>query len=123
MEVIELEQELSRLGVVRMFLTEGAPLVEIGGIGLGLPALLAAALAAMAVIFALNRKTPARWLMAGALWILSAAAPISWMLLAKEHSALHAHLTPMLWYFSLVPVCAALVGCAAEQLLRRMAKR
>lgn len=122
-EVIELEQELSRLGVVRMFLTEGAPLVEIGGIGLGLPALLAAALAAMAVIFALNRKTPARWLMAGALWLLSAAAPISWMLLAKEHSALHAHLTPMLWYFSLVPVCAALVGCAAEQLLRRMAKR
>ena len=48
-------------------------------------------------------------------WVLSLAAPVSWMVLSKAHAAIHTHLVPMLWHFALVPVsCLALVVMTKE---------
>lgn len=42
-------------------------------------------------------------------WVLSLAAPVSWMVLSKAHAYVHVHLVPMLWHFALVPVSCALL--------------
>ena len=91
--------------------------------GADAPSAVAAALAAAMLVKALEKGEKPLSRALGWLFLLSAAAPISWMLLAKEHSALHAHLTPMLWNFALVPVCGAALGCAAEALARRLIQR
>lgn len=48
-------------------------------------------------------------------WVLSLAAPVSWMVFSKAHATIHTHLVPMLWHFALVPVsCLALVVMTKE---------
>ena len=56
------------------------------------------------------RKKPLAVLAGPALvWVLSLAAPVSWMVLSKAHAYVHVHLVPMLWHFALVPVSCALL--------------
>ena len=56
------------------------------------------------------RKRPLAVLAGPALvWVLSLAAPVSWMVLSKAHAYVHVHLVPMLWHFALVPVSCALL--------------
>ena len=122
-EVIQTGGELSRLDVILQFFLESGSVVSLGSLEVTLPPLAAAALAAALLVKALEKGEKPLSRALGWLLLLSAAAPASWMLLAKEHAALHAHLTPMLWNFALVPACGAALGCAAEVLARRLIKQ
>ena len=53
--------------------------------------------------------SPRSPLIAGAIWGL--AIPISWFVLAREHSAVHAHILYFLWYLLYIP---ALLGAIAR---------
>ena len=62
-----------------------------------------------------RRGQPAKLAPLATAWVLSLAAPVSWMVLSKAHAAIHTHLVPMLWHFALVPVsCLALVVMTKE---------
>lgn len=54
----------------------------------------------------------------GVVWLLSLAAPASWMVLSKAHAAIHTHLVPMLWHFAFVPVSCMLLPALAALLIR-----
>ena len=80
-------------------------------------ALLAAVLAEgiLCAVLLARRGQPAKLAPLATAWVLSLAAPVSWMVLSKAHAAIHTHLVPMLWHFALVPVsCLALVVMTKE---------
>ena len=80
-------------------------------------ALLAAVLAEgiLCAVLLARRGQPAKLAPLAMAWVLSLAAPVSWMVLSKAHAAIHTHLVPMLWHFALVPVsCLALVVMTKE---------
>ena len=73
------------------------------------------AVGAVSVVIALRRGVAALLVPLGIVWLLSLAAPASWMVLSKAHAAIHTHLVPMLWHFALVPVsCLALAVMTKE---------
>ena len=80
-------------------------------------ALLAAVLAEgiLCAVLLARHGQPAKLAPLAMAWVLSLAAPVSWMVLSKAHAAIHTHLVPMLWHFALVPVsCLALVVMTKE---------
>ena len=71
--------------------------------------------AAICAVLLARRRQLAKLAPLATAWVLSLAAPVSWMVLSKAHAAIHTHLVPMLWHFALVPVsCLALVVMTKE---------
>ena len=66
----------------------------------------------------LRRGAAAQLVPLGVVWLLSLAAPASWMVLSKAHAAIHTHLVPMLWHFAFVPVSCMLLPALAALLIR-----
>ncbi|EKC79210.1 membrane protein, partial [human gut metagenome] len=87
-------------------------LLQFGPLTITLKPLIAVTLLGFALCLAVLalRKKPLVVLAGPALvWVLSLAAPVSWMVLSKAHAYVHVHLVPMLWHFALVPVSCALL--------------
>ena len=76
------------------------------------------AVGAVSVVIALRRGVAAQLVPLGVVWLLSLAAPASWMVLSKAHAAIHTHLVPMLWHFAFVPVSCMLLPALAALLIR-----
>ena len=102
--------------LTRYFVEVDEPLLQFGPLTITLKPLIAVTLLGFALCLAVLalRKKPLAVLAGPALvWVLSLAAPVSWMVLSKAHAYVHVHLVPMLWHFALVPVsCALLVWLA-----------
>lgn len=98
--------------LARYFVEIDEPLLQFGSFVVTLKPLIAAVLLCFAVCAAvLFRYKKPLSVLAGPLlvWLLSLAAPVSWMVLSKAHAYVHTHLAPMLWHFALVPVSCALI--------------
>ena len=98
--------------LTRYFVEVDEPLLQFGPLTITLKPLIAVTLLGFALCFAVLalRKKPLAVLAGPALvWVLSLAAPVSWMVLSKAHAYVHVHLVPMLWHFALVPVSCALL--------------
>ena len=98
--------------LTRYFVEVDEPLLQFGPLTITLKPLIAVTLLGFALCLAVLalRKKPLAVLAGPALvWVLSLAAPVSWMLLSKAHAYVHVHLVPMLWHFALVPVSCALL--------------
>ena len=114
--------------VLRRYLLEiNEPLVQIGPVTVTLLPLAVAVLAGF-VLCALalrgrGRAASRELFPLFCVWVLSFAAPLSWMVLSKAHSYVHTHLVPMLWHFAFVPVSgmvlAALICRGAKALLHK----
>lgn len=104
--------------VLHLYFAENQePLLQFGPVTVTLLPLLAVVLAEAAVCAVLlaRRRQLAKLAPLATAWVLSLAAPVSWMVLSKAHAAIHTHLVPMLWHFALVPVsCLALVVMTKE---------
>ena len=99
------------------FVENKGPLLQFGPVTITLLPLLAAVLAEgiLCAVLLARRGQPAKLAPLATAWVLSLAAPVSWMVLSKAHAAIHTHLVPMLWHFALVPVsCLALVVMTKE---------
>lgn len=99
------------------FVENKEPLLQFGPVTITLLPLLAAVLAEgiLCAVLLARRGQPAKLAPLATAWVLSLAAPVSWMVLSKAHAAIHTHLVPMLWHFALVPVsCLALVVMTKE---------
>lgn len=99
------------------FVENKEPLLQFGPVTITLLPLLAAVLAegTLCAVLLARRGQPAKLAPLATAWVLSLAAPVSWMVLSKAHAAIHTHLVPMLWHFALVPVsCLALVVMTKE---------
>lgn len=110
----------------KYIISDATPLLQLGGVGVPLPALAGACLAALAVTAAVlavrDRAALRRLLPAVCVWVLSFAAPVSWLVLSKAHADIHTHLIPILWHFGFVPVSCALLAwllCTVLRALRR----
>ena len=91
--------------------------MQFGPVTITLLPLLAAVLAEgiLCAVLLARHGQPAKLAPLAMAWVLSLAAPVSWMVLSKAHAAIHTHLVPMLWHFALVPVsCLALVVMTKE---------
>ena len=91
--------------------------MQLGPVTITLLPLLAAVLAEgiLCAVLLARRGQLAKLAPLATAWVLSLAAPVSWMVLSKAHAAIHTHLVPMLWHFALVPVsCLALVVMTKE---------
>ena len=98
--------------LTRYFVEVDEPLLQFGPLTITLKPLIAVTLLGFALCLAVLalRKKPLAVLTGPALvWVLSLAAPVSWMVLSKAHAYVHVHLVPMLWHFALVPVSCALL--------------
>lgn len=98
------------------FLENQEPVLQIGPLAITILPLLAAVVLGFAICgFVLARRGQvARLLPLAVIWLLSVAAPVSWMVLSKAHSIIHTHLLPMLWHFAAVPAsCMVLAAMAA----------
>lgn len=98
--------------LTRYFVEVDEPLLQFGPLTITLKPLIAVTLLGFALCLAVLalRKRPLAVLAGPALvWVLSLAAPVSWMVLSKAHAYVHVHLVPMLWHFALVPVSCALL--------------
>ena len=98
--------------LTRYFVEVDEPLLQFGPLTITLKPLIAVTLLGFALCLAVLalRKKPLAVLVGPALvWVLSLAAPVSWMVLSKAHAYVHVHLVPMLWHFALVPVSCALL--------------
>lgn len=98
--------------LTRYFVEVDEPLLQFGPLTITLKPLIAVTLLGFALCLAVLalRKKPLAVLAGPALvWVLSLAAPVSWMVLSKAHAYVHVHLVPMLWHFALVPVSCALL--------------
>ena len=98
--------------LTRYFVEVDEPLLQFGPLTITLKPLIAVTLLGFALCLAVlaQRKKPLAVLAGPALvWVLSLAAPVSWMVLSKAHAYVHVHLVPMLWHFALVPVSCALL--------------
>ena len=94
------------------FVEVNEPLLQFGSVTVTLLPLLAVVLAEgiLCAILLARCGQLAKLMPLATAWVLSLAAPVSWMVLSKAHAAIHTHLVPMLWHFALVPVsCLALV--------------
>ena len=94
------------------FVEVDEPLLQFGPLTITLKPLIAVTLLGFTLCLAVLalRKKPLAVLAGPALvWVLSLAAPVSWMVLSKAHAYVHVHLVPMLWHFALVPVSCALL--------------
>lgn len=99
------------------FVENKEPLLQFAPVTITLLPLLAAVLAEgiLCAVLLARRGQPAKLAPLATAWVLSLAAPVSWMVLSKAHAAIHTHLVPMLWHFALVPVsCLALVVMTKE---------
>lgn len=99
------------------FVENKEPLLQFGPVTITLLPLLAAVLAEgiLCAVLLARHGQPAKLAPLAMAWVLSLAAPVSWMVLSKAHAAIHTHLVPMLWHFALVPVsCLALVVMTKE---------
>ena len=99
------------------FVENKEPLLQFGPVTITLLPLLAAVLAEgiLCAVLPARRGQSAKLAPLATAWVLSLAAPVSWMVLSKAHAAIHTHLVPMLWHFALVPVsCLALVVMTKE---------
>lgn len=102
-------------GVLRRYLVQDEnPVLCLGGLDVTLPALGGVCLAALALtallLFRRDRKALRDLAPAVCVWVLSLAAPLSWLVLSKAHSAAHPHIIPMLWHFAFVPLSCALLA-------------
>jgi len=98
--------------LTRYFVEVDEPLLQFGPLTITLKSLIAVTLLGFVLCLAVLalRKNPLTMLAGPALvWVLSLAAPVSWMVLSKAHAYVHVHLVPMLWHFALVPVSCALL--------------
>ena len=86
-------------------------------VGAGAAALTGLAVGAVSVVIALRRGVAAQLVPLGVVWLLSLAAPASWMVLSKAHAAIHTHLVPMLWHFAFVPVSCMLLPVLAKLMI------
>ena len=132
-------QQLSKVALIRMSITDDdvrdvtipqvlhyyfleceEPLLQIGPLRITvLPLLLAVVAAGLAAAVVLHKRGRAWQLAAPAvLWLLSLAAPVSWMVLSKAHASIHTHLTPMLWHFAFVPVSCMLLVWLVQTLVQ-----
>lgn len=98
--------------LTRYFVEVDEPMLQFGPLTITLKPLIAVTLLGFVLCLAVLalRKKPLAVLAGPALvWVLSLAAPVSWMVLSKAHAYVHVHLVPMLWHFALVPVSCALL--------------
>lgn len=98
--------------LTRYFVEVDEPLLQFGPLTITLKPLIAVILLGFALclaVLALRRKPLAVLAGPALVWVLSLAAPVSWMVLSKAHAYVHVHLVPMLWHFALVPVSCALL--------------
>ena len=110
-------EEISAFAVAWRYLSSAEPVLQLGPVSLAPGALLGIGAAALAAAFgvciARHRRPPARLWAVASVWVLSALAPLSWMLLAKVHCDIHTHLVPMLWNFALAPATCLVVAALA----------
>ena len=106
--------------LAQYFLENAEPLLQFGPVAVTARALLAFGLAvgAVCIAAAIWRGVGARLVPLGVIWVLSMAAPASWMVLSKAHAAIHTHLVPMLWHFAFVPVSCMLLPVLVKLLIR-----
>lgn len=98
--------------LTRYFVEVDEPLLQFGPLTITLKPLIAVTLLGFALclaVLALRKKPLAVSAGPALVWVLSLAAPVSWMVLSKAHAYVHVHLVPMLWHFALVPVSCALL--------------
>ena len=99
------------------FVENKEPLLQFGPLTITVLPLIAVVLAegAVCAVLLARRGQLGRLVPLATAWVLSLAAPVSWMVLSKAHATIHTHLVPMLWHFALVPVsCLALVVMTKE---------
>ena len=106
--------------LAQYFVESREPLLQLGPVAVTALGLLGFGLAVGAVcaVIAIRRGVGTRLVPLGIVWVLSIAAPASWMLLSKAHAAIHTHLVPMLWHFAFVPVSCMLLPVLVKLLIR-----
>jgi hypothetical protein len=57
-----------------------------------------------------------------AMWIGYAGA-LSWLTLMKQHSVIHVHMNPILWYIPFMPLFFALIGESAACVVHIISRR
>lgn len=112
--------DVTVLRVLRQYFIDcSEPLLQLGSVEITVMPLLLAVLACLAVcgVLLCRRGAGARLVPSALVWLLSLAAPASWMVLSKAHAAIHSHLVPMLWHFAFVPVSCMLLPVLAKELI------
>lgn len=106
--------------LAQYFVLDTEPVLQLGpaAVTAGQLLLFGLAVGAVSVVIALRRGVTAQLVPLGVVWLLSLAAPASWMVLSKAHAAIHTHLVPMLWHFAFVPVSCMLLPALAALLIR-----
>lgn len=108
----------------KYIVADQTPLLQFGGIGVTLQMLAgvcAAALVLTALGLARHHRAALRALFpAVCVWVLSFAAPVSWLVLSKAHADIHGHLIPILWHFGFVPASGALLALLACTVFRAL---
>ena len=106
--------------LAQYFVLDTEPVLQLGpaAVTAGQLLLFGLAVGAVSVVIALRRGVAAQLVPLGVVWLLSLAAPASWMVLSKAHAAIHTHLVPMLWHFAFVPVSCMLLPALAALLIR-----
>ena len=102
--------------LAQYFLQNQEPLLQLGPVTVTVLPLLA--VVAVLLVAAFVRSRSAQLVPLAVVWLLSLAAPVSWMVLSKAHAAIHTHLVPMLWHFAFVPVSCMLLPVLAKQLIQ-----
>lgn len=108
------------------FVENGEPVVQIGSFSLSiLPLLVVTAVLFVLCggVLAVRHQSPARLVPLLVVWVLSIAAPASWMVLSRAHSIVHKHLVPMLWHFAPVPVSCMLLLVLAKMTVTALWRR
>lgn len=106
---------ITPLGVLAGYLRSDAAMLRLGEAAVTLRGLLAftlASLAGSALLWALLRQKARLAALgpAALVWMLTFAAPASWIVLSKAHADIHTWLIEVLWQFAFVPGCCALLG-------------
>ena len=106
--------------LAQYFVLDTEPVLQLGpaAVTAGQLLLFGLAVGAVSVVIGLRRGAAAQLVPLGVVWLLSLAAPASWMVLSKAHAAIHTHLVPMLWHFAFVPVSCMLLPALAALLIR-----
>ena len=108
------------------FVENGEPVVQIGSFSLSILPLLAVTAVLFVLcggVLAVRHQSPARLVPLLVVWVLSIAAPASWMVLSRAHSIIHKHLVPMLWHFAPVPVSCMLLLVLAKMTVTALCRR
>lgn len=110
--------------LLRYLVQDENPVLCVSGFDVTLPALGIVCLTALGLtallLFRRDRAALRDLAPAACVWALSLAAPLSWLVLSKAHSAAHPHIIPMLWQFAFVPVSCALLALLLKTVCRTL---